>query len=151
MNKKSIYLIFCAALASISISINAYAAITFVSATNSANLVNTIEDSESRVFVFGGVADGQSTDLSFTTDTECPGVAMTGGAEFTAKWSCTGGVISATVTNRGGMSFGPATDENAGTFYVTFSDPPAPPGSETAPAALKVIQISVFGDVSQWD
>ena len=148
INKKSIISV---AIAILSLYSAANAEITFVSASNSASLVNTIEDSESRVFVFGGIADGQATDLSFTTDSTCPGVAMTGGAEFTAKWSCTGGIISATVTNRGGMSFGPASEENAGTFYVTFSNPPAPPGSVTPPASLTGIQISVFGDVSKWD
>lgn len=130
---------------------NADAAISFVSATNSASLVSTVDEGSERIFIFGGIASGEATTLSFTTDAACPGVAMTGGAEFTASWSCSSGVISATVTNRGGMSFGPSTDGNAGTFYVTFSNPPTPPGYDSAPTALSGIQISVFGDVSSWN
>ncbi len=129
----------------------ALAAVTFVSATNSVSLVETIDENGQRVFVLGGNADGESTDLTFSVDSVCPGVAMTGGAEFTANWSCAGGVISATVTNRGGMSFGPSSGGNAGTYYVTFSDPPAPPGQETPPAELSGIQISLFGDISSWN
>ena len=129
----------------------AHATVSFVSATGGATLANTIEEGSAQVFVFGGIADGESTVLNFTTDGACPGVAMTGGAEFGAVWSCADGAISATVINRGGMSFGPATDQNAGTFYVTFSNPPAPPGSDTAPAALSGIQIALYGDVSSWD
>lgn len=130
---------------------NAFAAIAFVSASNSASLVDTIDEGDQRVFVFGGIADGESTDLAFSVDSDCPGVAMTGGAEFASTWSCSGGVITASVTNRGGMSFGPATDANQGTFYVTFNDPPAPPGLDAAPAELFGIQISVFGDISSWN
>lgn len=129
----------------------AFAAISFVSATNSANLVSTVDDNGNTVFVFSGIADGESSVLNFSIDTTCPGVAMTGGAEFGSPWTCASGVITATVTYRGGLSFGPGTPENAGTFYVTFSDPPAPAGSDTAPAALTGIQISVYGDISSWN
>ena len=133
------------------ISGNACAEISFVSASNAANLLTTINDNGNSVFVFNGIADGETTDLFFSINTNCPLVAMTGGAEFSGHWSCTGGVISASVTNRGGMSFGPATDENRGSFYVTFSDPPAPPGMDTAPTAFAGTQIAVFGDVERWD
>lgn len=125
------------------------AAVSFTSATNAATLAQTIEEDGARVFVFSGIADGESTTLTFSNDSTCPGVAMTGGAEFVTKWSCADGVISATVTHRGGMSFGP--NGTASTFYVTFNNPPAPPGSDTAPAALSGIQISVFGDVTSWN
>ena len=129
---------------------HASAAITFVSGTNSANLVETVDDNGNSVFVIDGIADGDSTDLTFTTDSECPGVAMVGGAEFASNWSCEAGTITASVTYRGGMSFGPGPEEIT-SFYITFSDPPAPPGSDTVPTELSGIQIAVFGDVSQWD
>lgn len=129
---------------------DAFAAISFVSAGGGATLVNTIDDSGTSVFVIGGVADGESVDLAFSTDSDCPGVAMTGGAEFASNWRCVDGEISASVTYRGGMSFGPATDENANTFYVTFSNPPTPAGLDAPPAELSGIQIAVFGDVSSW-
>lgn len=148
---KYVLLLLALLLASLLITDTARAAVAFVSATNSANLVETVDDNGNSVFVFDNIADGQPTVLTFSTDTSCPGVAMTGGAEFTENWSCAAGVITATVTNRGGMSFGPSPDGNPGTFYVTFSDPPAPPGSDTPPSELSGIQISVFGDVSSWD
>ena len=148
---RSIVTSFGLALALLLVTSNAFAAISFVSATNSLNLVETVDDNGNSVFVFGGIADGDSSVLSFSTDSACPGVAMTGGAEFTANWSCESGVISATVTNRGGMSFGPAPEGSPATFYVTFSNPPAPPGQDAAPAELSGIQISIFGDVSSWD
>jgi hypothetical protein len=130
---------------------SSYAAVTFVSATNSVTLTNTIDEDNERIFVFGGIASGDSTELSFATDSACPGVAMTGGAEFTTNWSCAAGVITATVTYRGGMSFGPGPEGPPTTFYVTFSNPPTPPGLDSPPAELSGIQISVFGDVSRWD
>lgn len=131
---------------------DAFAAITFGSSSNpAASLLTTIDDNGNTVFVIGGLADGESTDLTFAIDSTCPMVAMTGGAEFGAPWDCTGSVITASVTYRGGMSFGPATDELAGSFYVTFSNPPAPPGSDTAPEAFDGVQISLYGDISSWD
>jgi hypothetical protein len=130
---------------------NALAAVSFVSASSTATLVKTIDQDNERVFVFGGIASGESTTLTFSTDSTCPGIAMTGGAEFTTNWNCAAGAISATVTNRGGMSFGPSPEGNQGTFYVTFSDPPTPPGMSSPAAMLSGIQISVFGDVSSWN
>lgn len=148
---RSIFCFLAALLAGFLFAANAFAAVSFVSATNSATLSNTIEEGSERVFIFGGIAEGQSTDLVFSTDSACPGVAMTGGAEFSANWSCSGSTIIATVTNRGGMSFGPSPEGNPGTFYVTFSDPPTPPGSNAPAPELSGIQLSVFGDVSSWD
>lgn len=149
--RKIKYYSLAALLSNILISSDAFAAVTFVSATNAASNTQVFDERSERVFVFGGIADGDSTVLTFSTDSSCPGIAMTGGAEFSANWSCTGGAITATVTNRGGMSFGPSPNGNPGTFYVTFSNPPTPPGLDSAPAAMFGIQISVFGDVSSWD
>jgi len=129
----------------------AKAEISFVSASNSVTLEDTIDEGDQRVFVFDNLADGDDSDLVFSTDTDCLGVAMTGGAEFAVPWSCSGGVIAATVTHRGGMSFGPSGGEAPSSFYVTFSNPPPAPGTETPPAELTGTQISVFGNVSQWD
>ncbi len=139
-----------AVLTGLLVTTSAFAAISFVSATNSASLVNTVDVGGQRIFVIGGLADGDSSVLTLSTDSDCPGVAMTGGAEFTADWSCVGGAISATVTYRGGMSFGPAQEGSQGTFYVSFNNPPTPPGMDSPPAALSGIQISVFGDVDSW-
>ena len=128
----------------------ALAEISFVSGTGSVTLKETIDDNGSPVFVFDDTAEDETTVLTFATDSACPGVAMTGGAEFVDVWSCVDGVITATVTDRGGMSFGPGPEEIT-TFYVSFSEVPAPPGSDVAPEALSGIQISVFGDINRWD
>lgn len=130
---------------------DASATISFVSATNSAVLSETVDDGGNPVFVFDGTAEDGSTVLTFSTDSACPGVAMTGGAEFGDRWTCNDGVITVTVTDRGGLSFGPGPEKEPGTFYVTFSNPPTPPGADSPAAALSGIQISVFGDIRSWD
>jgi hypothetical protein len=130
---------------------DAFAGISFVSATPSVTLTETIEDGADRVFVFDGLMDGQSATLTFATDTTCPGVAMTGGGEFGPAWTCSNGVITANVIFRGGLSFGPSSEVSPKTFYVTFSNPPTPPGQDAPVAALSGIQLSVFGDINRWD
>jgi hypothetical protein len=150
-NLKSILLSLAATIVLLGAASDAFAAISFVSGTNSVTLSQTITDEGNSVFVFDGIAEDESTVLTFSTDSACPGVAMTGGAEFGATWTCSDGVITATVTDRGGMSFGPGPEGSPSTFYVTFSNPPTPPGAESAVAALSGIQISVFGDISSWD
>ena len=150
-NIKTFAIFLALSLALMGYSTKAFAAISFVSGTNSVTLSQTIDDEGSSVFIFDGTADGDSTVLTFTTDSTCPGVAMTGGAEFGAAWTCSNGVITATVTDRGGLSFGPSPGGAPSTFYVTFGDPPTPPGSNSPPTALSGIQISVFGDISRWD
>ena len=131
---------------------SALADISFSTSSNSSlTLHETLtSDDNSKVFVFKGLADGDAAEISFSTDTDCPYIAMTGGASFSTPWTCTGGVISTSVIYKGGMSFGPATDENAGSFYVTFNTPPAPPGYSSAPTEFKGIQIAIYGDVSHW-
>lgn len=148
---KSSVVALAAALAFLGAGSEAFAAISFVSGTNSVTLSDTISDEGNSVFIFDGTAEGESTVLTFSTDSACPGVAMTGGGEFGATWTCSNGVITATVTDRGGLSFGPGPEGAPSTFYVTFSDPPTPPGAESSVAALAGIQISVFGDISSWD
>jgi hypothetical protein len=140
-----------ALLAGLTFTSPALAAISFGSATNGATLVNTIDDNGTPVFVIGGVASGDSTTVSFAIDSTCPGLIMTGGAEFSGDWSCAGGTISATLISRGGLSFGPGSPDNAGTFYVSFGDAPAPPGASAPPSELSGIKIAVFGDVNRWD
>jgi hypothetical protein len=129
--------------------VEARAAISFVSGTNSATLSAVIEDGGEKVFIIDGIAEGESTTLTFSTDSTCPGVAMAGGAEFAAAFTCSGGVITTTIVDRGGLSFGPGPE--TGTFYVQFSDPPTPPGQSGSVAALAGIQLAVFGSISRWD
>jgi hypothetical protein len=131
----------------------AFAAVSFVSASNSSvSLYSTVpNDDGSNVFVMQGLADGETSDFSFTTDTTCPLIAMTGGAKFSAQWSCADGVITASVIYKGGMSFGPGTEESNESFYITFSNPPTPPGFDAAPTQLAGIQISLYGGISQWN
>lgn len=131
---------------------NASAEITFISASNgSATLIDTIINGSEQVFVFNGLQNGDTSEFSFSTDTDCPLVAMTGGAEFEEPWSCDAGAIITSVTYKGGMSFGPRTDENADSFYITFSNPPTPEGFSSPPTDLAGIQFSLFGDIQSWD
>jgi|GEM_PF-5423649 len=55
--------------------VEARAAISFVSGTNSATLSAVIEDGGEKVFIIDGIAAGESTTLTFSTDSSCPGVA----------------------------------------------------------------------------
>jgi hypothetical protein len=149
--KSTSLLLAAAAVLNLTYAAEAVAAISFVGGTNSVILTETINDEGNLVFVFDGTAVGERTVLSFSTDSACPGVAMAGGAEFDAVWSCSGGVITASLVDRGGLSFGPGPEGTPSTFYVTFSNPPTPPGAESPPTALTGIQISVFGDINRWD
>jgi hypothetical protein len=124
--------------------------ISFVSGTNGVILSETVVDENGdKVFIFDGISEGQGSALTFSTDSACPGVAVTGGGEFASTWTCGEGVISASVVDRGGLSFGPQGSMN--TFYVIFSNPPTPPGESGPIAALSGIQISVFGAIRSWN
>ncbi len=140
------------ALATCLFALPAFAEVSFSSASNGAvTLHETLtNDDGGNVFVFKGLANGESSDLVFAVDSDCPMIAMTGGAKFTSAWSCSGGVINVSAMYKGGMSFGPGTEDNKDSFYVTFSDPPTPPGSSTVPTALAGIQMSLYGDISKW-
>ena len=129
---------------------SASAEISFLEGSEPVTLTEVIDDEGAPVFIFDGTSDGETVDLTFETDSDCPGVAMTGGAEFIGAWSCSDGVITATVTDRGGLSFGPGSEDTS-TFYVSFGDAPAPPGAIEAPDMLSGIQLAVFGDVNRWN
>ena len=129
-----------------------YSIISFESASNeSVSLFDTIVSDEEQVFVFQGLADEDVSEIVFNIDSDCPLVAMTGGAKFNGNWSCEGGTIAVSVTNKGGLTFGPQTDQPQGSFYVTFSNPPPAPGSDTPPAEMAGIQISIYGDIQSWN
>lgn len=133
-------------------SLPASATVTFVGATNSVTLFETLTgDQNEPIFVFKGIAQGEESTITFSTDTDCPYIAVAGGAKITAPWTCAGGAITVSVSYQGGLSFGPATDQNAGSFYIDFNTPPAPEGSNTPPTDLKGIQMSIYGDVSRWN
>lgn len=129
------------------------AEIAFTGASNpSASLFTTLDgDDGNKVFVFKGLTEGESSSFTFSINTDCPMVALSGGAKFDSNWSCTAGVITTSVTYKGGMSFGPASDQTAGSFYLTFNNPPTPAGLTSPPTELSGIQISLYGDISQWN
>ncbi len=130
----------------------AHSEIAYDSASNeSLSLFDTIDSDGQQVFVFEGLADEDVSEIVFNIDSECPLVAMTGGAKFNGAWTCDSGTIAVSVTNKGGMTFGPQTNQPQGSFYVTFSNPPPAPGSETPPAEMAGIQISLYGDIQSWD
>lgn len=151
MNTKNLWTVFVCMLVTLYVG-TANATVSFSSSSNSqVTLATTVaNDDGGTVFVFKGLATGETSTIAFAIDSECPMVAMTGGAKFTSNWSCSGGVITTSVEYKGGLSFGPSNAENAGSFYITFTNPPAAPGSNTPPAALSGIQISLYGDVSNW-
>lgn len=145
---KNIMWIAWAAFASVVSSSEARAEISFVSGTNNVVLSETtVDENGDKVFIFDGIAEGESSSLTFSTAGTCPGVAVTGGGEFASTWTCSAGVITASILDRGGLSFGPQGSSN--TFYVIFSDPPTPPGGAPL-TALSGIQISVFGTIRSW-
>lgn len=75
---------------------------------------------------------------------------MVGRAKFNSPFTCAAGIITADVTYKGGLTFGPGTDSNADSFYSNFSSSAGSPDTPS-PSELRGIQFSLYGDISKWD
>jgi len=85
---------------------SAQAEIAFVSVSNpNAIYLDKKTEPGNEVFLFNGLAKDEATSVTLAVTGDCPFMAISAGAKFDADWTCSGGTITATLTNKGGLGW----------------------------------------------
>lgn len=128
--------------------VDARAEISFLSASNpNATYIDKESEIGNEVFLFNGLQFDEATELQFSITGSCPFIAISAGSRFDTALTCANGIITATVTNKGGMGWDSFERYN-GALWIGFSSLSSeqealmPPGM-----SMGLSRVSVFGDI----
>ena len=145
---KQFALLCLASLSSFSV-VDAGAEISFISASNpNATYIDKESEMGDEVFLFNGLQFDETTELQFAVTGECPFMGISAGSKFEAQWTCADGILSATISNKGGMGWD-SDERYEGALWIGWSSLSAeqqaniPSGS----GGMGLTSVSVFGDI----